>query len=266
MPPFTWFLTIALPQKSLARTRKVLSRASNGNGVSSTTITDDDQEEYLTSNSLEYNEGSDSGSEYEQGSEEDSAARSDVGSDGDESPSPFRSALKKSKSRPSMASSTAIDQGELEQVMFEAALKESRRTAVQERKVGQSSRGAGSSSAVLLPDFDGDTLSDLTDDHIPLKMKGKGKGKGGATVDWDDSDAEGESWEVAGEFDAPELTAKEKKELAQITDPVKIHQRAMARKLGRKLTHASPFRSPTRIYLTVFSGREDFSRAASPSP
>jgi hypothetical protein len=148
--------------------------------------------------------------------------------------------------------------------------KESRRTAVQDRKIGQSSGGAGSSrsAAPPLPDFDDDSLSELSDDDIPLKMKGKGKtrGKGKRQQFGMISDAESESWEVPGEFDAPELTKKEKKDLAQGDDPVKIHQRAMARKLGRKLTHASSFRFPTWIYLTLFSGREDISCAPSPSP
>jgi len=267
-------LTIALPQKSLAQTRKPLPRASKSATVSSTPMTDDNQEEYLTSNSLGYEEESDSGSEFEQASDEGSVTMYDVDSDEDKSLPPFRPALKKSKSRQSMASSEAVDQEELEQAMFEAAIKQSRQTAVQDRKLGQSSRYAGSSRAAAppLPDFDDGNLSELSDGEIPLskgKTRGKGKGKGkemtdfddgnlselsdgkiplsrGKTrgkgkemTDWDDSDAESESLELAGEFDAPELTKKERKALAESNDPVKIHQRAMARKLGRKLTHAS---------------------------
>jgi len=232
-------------------------------------MTDDDQEEYLTSNSLEYQDESDSGSEFKQDSDEDSAIISDIDSDVTSHLRP-PARLKKSKSRQSMVSSEASDQEELERAIFEAALKESRQTAVQERKLGQSSRGAGSSRAAAPPppDFDDGDLSDLSDEDIPLKMKGRGKAKGKvkATAVWDDSDTESESWEMAGEFDAPKLTAKEKKALADSNDPVKIHQRAMARKLGRKLTHASPCRIPTRIYLTFFSGREDIGCATSPSP
>ena len=231
------FLTIALPQKSLARTRKTLPRTSDGMGVSSTAMTDDDQEEYLTSNSLEYLDESGSGSEFEQDSEEDSATISDIDSDG----YAFLPAPKKRKLGQSRASSRVTDQDEVEQAMFEAALEDSRRTAVQERKIGQSSRGAGSSRAAAppLPDSDDESLSDLSDDDIPFKLKGRGKtkGKGKATVDSDDSDAESER---AGDFDAPELTVKERKALSQSNNPVKIHQRAMARKLGRKLTHVSP--------------------------
>lgn len=215
-------------------------------------MTDDDQEEYLTSNSLEYQDESESESEFEQDSEGDSASASDIDSDGAKSLTPFRPALKKNKSGQPMASSKVIDQDEIEQAMLEAALEESRRTAVQERKITQSSRGAGSSRAAVppLPDFDDDCLLDLSDDDIPLKTKGrgKGKGKGKATAESDDSDTESDSLEVAGDFDAPELTAKERKALSQSNDPVKIHQRAMARKLGRKLTHASPFHSPTQTY------------------
>jgi hypothetical protein len=232
-------------------------------------MADDDQEEYLTSNSLDYQDGSDSGSEFKQDSDEDSAIISDIDSEvTSHSRPPAR--LKKSKSRNRMVSSDASDQEELEHAIFEAVLKESRQTAVQERKIGQSSRGAGSSRAPAppLPDFDDSDLSDLSDEDIPLKVKGRGKtkGKGKVIADLDDSNAESESWEVAGEFDAPELTAKEKKALAESTDPVKIHQRAMARKLGRKLTHASLFRIPTQIYLTFSSVREDIGCATSPSP
>ena len=215
-------------------------------------MTDDDQEEYLTSNSLEYQDESESESEFEQDSEGDSASISDIDSDGSKSLPTFRPALKKNKSRQPTASGKVIDQDEVEQAMLEAALEETRRTAAQERKITQSSRGAGSSKAAVppLPDFDDDSLLDLSDDDIPLKTKGrgKGKGKGKATIDSDDSDAESSSLEVAGDFDAPTLTAKERKALAESNDPVKIHQRAMARKLGRKLTHASPFRFPTQLY------------------
>ena len=256
------FLTIALPQKSLARRRKTLPRTSDGTGVSSTPMTDEDQE-YLTSNSLEYQDESSSGSEFEQGSEEDSVTMSDIGSDG----YTFRPALKKSKLSQSGASSRVTDQDEVEHAMFEAAIEESRRTAVQERKIGQSSKGAGSSRAAVppLPDSDDESLSDLSDDVIHFKVKGRGKtkGKGKATVDSDDSDADSER---AGDFDAPELTAKERKELSQSNNPVKIHQRAMARKLGRKLTHVSPSGFPTQIYSNNFSGREDIGCATSPSP
>src|SRR5258706_2748426 len=219
-------------------------------------MTDDDQEEYLTSNSLEYEDESESESEFEQDSEGDSATISDIDSDSSKSMSPCRPALKRNKSSQPMVSSKVIDEEEVEQAMFEAALEESRRTAVQERKIAQSSRGAGSSRAAVppLPDFDDDSLLDLSDDDIPLKVKGRGKTKGKckATADSDDSDAQSESLEVAGDFDAPELTAKERKALSQSNDPVKIHQRAMARKLGRKLTHAGPFRFPTQIYHNKF--------------
>lgn len=245
------FLTIALPQKSLARTRKALPKTSNGMGVSSTAMTDDDQEEYLTSNSLEYQDESGSESEFEQDSEEDSATISDIDSDG----YTFRPALKKSKLSQSRASSRVTDQDEVEQAMFEAVLEESRRTAVQERKIGQSSRGAGSSRAAVppLPDSDDESLSDLSDDDILFKVKGKGKtkGKGKAMVDSDDSDDSDAESEGAGDFDAPELTVKERKALAQSNNPVKIHQRAMARKLGRKLTHVSSSRFRIRSILTI---------------
>lgn len=228
-------------------------------------MTDDDQEAYLTSNSLEYQEDSDSGSEFEQESEEDSAIIPDADSDDDKSLPPFRPALKKTKSKQSMASSEAVNREEFEQAMFEAAIEESRRTAVHDCKLGQSSKGAGSSMAAVppLPDFDDSDLSELSDDAIPLKMKGKKKtrGKGKAASDWDDSDAESESLEVAGEFDAPALSKKEKEELAHGYDPVKIHQRAMARKLRRKLTHASPLRFLAWDLSNIFSGREDISCA-----
>jgi hypothetical protein len=211
--------------------------------VSSTALTDDDdQEGYLTSNSLEYQGESDSGSEFEQGSDGDSATISDVGSGDGESLPPSRPALKKSKSKQSMASSEAVGPEEFEQALFQAVIEESIRTAAQERKLGQSSAGAGSSRAAApLPNFDDGSTSELSEEDIPLKPKSKGKarGKGKATADWDDSDVESES-EVAGEFDAPELTAKEKKALDKSNDPVKIHQRAMVRKLGRKLTHVGP--------------------------
>lgn len=262
-------MTIALPQKSLVRTRKDLARPSNIVGVSSTATTDDGQEEYLTSNSLEYQDESDSGSEFEQDSDEDHETISNTDSEVTSHIRPS-TRLKKYKSRELMVSSGASDQDELEQVMFEAAVKESRQNALQELKIDQSSRGAGSSRAAAPspPDFDDDDLSDLSDEDIPLKAKGKGKTKGKvkATAIWDDSDVESESWEVAGEFDAPELTTKEKKALAQDEDPVKVHQRAMARKLGRKLTHASPFHIPPRIHLTFFSGREDIGCATSSAP
>ena len=214
-------------------------------------MTDDDQEGYLTSNSLEYQEESDSGSEFEQDSGEDSEAIADVNSD-DESIPPFRPALKKSKSKQSMASNSAVDPEDFEQAIFEAAIEESLRTAVQDRKLGQSSKGAGSSRAAVppLPDFDDSDLSESSDDAIPLKLKGKtkprGKGKGKAKAAWADSDieteSESESLKVAGEFDSPKLSKKEKEDLAQGYDPVKIHQRAMARKLRRKLTHVNPLR------------------------
>ena len=215
-------------------------------------MTDDDQEGYLTSNSLEYQDDSDSGSEFEQDSGEDSEAIQDVDSGDDESLPRSRPALKKSKSKQSMSSSEAVDQEDFEQAIFEAAIEESLRTAVQDRKLGQSSKGAGSSKAAVppVPDFDDSDLSELSDDGIPLKMKGKtkprGKGKGKARAAWVDSDieteSEGESLKVAGEFDSPKLSKKEKEDLAHGYDPVKIHQRAMARKLRRKLTHASPLR------------------------
>jgi hypothetical protein len=258
-------LTIALPQKSLAQTRKTLPRASKSAAASSTVISD--EEEYLTSNSLEYEEDSDSGSEFEQGSDEDSARISDIGSEDGESPPPSRPALKKTKSKQSKVSS---DEEELEQAMFEAAMKESRRTALQEHKLGQSSTAAGSSKAAApsLPDFDNDDMSEQSEDDIPLRLirKGKTRGKGKATADWDDWDAESESWKVPGEFDAPELSTNEKKALANGTHPVKIHQRAMARKLGRKLTYASLFGFSQSGQSNIFSGREDVSCASVQSP
>lgn len=237
-------MTIALLQKSLARTRKALPRASRSSSVANTAMTDGDQEEYLTSNSIEYQDESDSGSEFEQASDEGSATISDVDSDDDKSLPPARLALIKGKSKQSMASSEPADQEELEQAMLEAAIEESRQTAVQEGKLGQSSRGAGSSAAAPpLPDFDSDDLSELSDDEAPLKMEGKGKarGKGETTENWDDRATESQNWEEYDEIDAFELTERERVVLIRSANPVKVYQRTMAMKLGRKLTHASPF-------------------------
>ena len=59
--------------------------------------------------------------------------------------SPFRvfAALRKSKSKQSLASSEAVDREDFEQAIFEAAIEESLRTAVQDRKPGQSSKVPG---------------------------------------------------------------------------------------------------------------------------
>ena len=77
------------PQKSLTQTRKALPRASKSATVSNTTMNEDDQEGYLTSNSLKYQEGSDSGSEFEQDSVEGSETIPDVDSGDDKSIPPF---------------------------------------------------------------------------------------------------------------------------------------------------------------------------------
>ena len=66
------------------------------------------------------------------------------------------------------------------------------------------------------------------------KTKPRGKGKTKVTAAWVDSDTESESLKVASESDSPKLSKKEKEDLAHGYDPVKIHQRAVARKLKTK--------------------------------
>ena len=106
-------------------------------------MNDNDQEGYLTSNSLKYQEGSDSESESEQDSGEDTETIPDVDSGDEKSIPPFRPALKKSKSKQFMARSSAVDREDFEQAIFGAAIEEFLRTAVQDRKPGQSSKVPG---------------------------------------------------------------------------------------------------------------------------
>ena len=107
-----------------------------------------------------------------------------------------------------------------------------------------------------VPDVDDSDPSESSDDGIPLKMKGKtkprGKGKTKVTVAWVDSDTESESLKVASEFDSPKLSKKEKEDLAHGYDPVKIHQRAMARKLETK-AHSCKSTSPYRLGASLTS-------------